>query len=130
MENPEEFILQSALPPSAPSGHIEEVGPDNGDPHAGGPTPPDNPDNTIHEEGPGSDHYLEDQTPTKHPNNPDHSEYHIHLHDMFNPNTGSDQEDNVGNHAAAHSGARPCLSAAVAALQPHPYYPGGQEHNA
>jgi hypothetical protein len=34
----------------------------------------------------------------------------------FNSHTGSDQEDNVGNHATAHGGAHPHLSAAVAYL--------------
>lgn len=125
-ENPEESISQTVPLPSAPTGHIEEVGPGNRNSHVGGQIPPDILDNIIYEGGPGSDHYLGDKTPTEHPNNPDHSKYQICLHDIFNPDTGLDQEDNMGNCAAAHGGARPRLSAAAAALQPWPYYPGGQ----
>lgn len=126
MKNPEEFILQTVPLPSAPTRHIEEVGPGNGNSHAGGQILPDILDNTIYEGEPDSDHYLGDETPTNHLDNPDHSKYQIHLHDIFNPNTGLDQEDNMGNHATAHGGACPHLSAAAAALQPHPYYLGSQ----
>jgi hypothetical protein len=48
MENPQEFILQSGPSPSAPSGHIKEVGPDDRDPQVGVPNPLNNPDCQPH----------------------------------------------------------------------------------